>query len=38
MCVKVDDARGVLTALTNRNENIQVVTNKINVKLMVGVY
>ena len=22
--VKVDDARGVLTALTNRNENIQV--------------
>ena len=24
LCVKVDDARGVLTALTNQNENIQV--------------
>ena len=24
VCVKVDDARGVLTPLTNRNENIQV--------------
>jgi len=24
LCWKVDDARGVLTALTNQNENIQV--------------
>lgn len=36
LCLKVDDARGVLTALTNQNENIQV-GHQINVKLMVDI-